>query len=59
MTLVTSLLEKWMEWSPAQLTNAAASLFMTGDIDGPLLLPLITTVILTALLLYLAASRKS
>ncbi|CAM5222569.1 ABC-2 type transport system permease protein OS=Ureibacillus acetophenoni OX=614649 GN=SAMN05877842_11045 PE=4 SV=1 [Ureibacillus acetophenoni] len=59
LTLVTSLLEKWMEWSPAQLTNAAASLFMTGDIDGPLLLPLITTVILTALLLYLAASRKS
>lgn len=59
LSLITSLLEKWMEWSPAQLTNAAASLFMTGDIEGPLLLPLITTAILTALLLYLASTRKS
>lgn len=59
LTLLTSLLEKWMEWSPAQLTNAAASLFISGDIEGPFLLPLITTVILTSLFLYLAASRKS
>ncbi|KGR79827.1 ABC transporter permease [Ureibacillus manganicus] len=59
LTLLTSLFEKYMEWSPAQLTNAAASLFISGKLEGPLMLPLITTVILTALILYLAATRKS
>ncbi|RUT33651.1 ABC transporter permease [Paenibacillus zeisoli] len=59
VTLLTSLLGKWMEWSPYQLTNAAATLFTAGRIEGPFLLPLITTVILTVLLLSLAATRKS
>ncbi|MBS4214264.1 ABC transporter permease [Neobacillus rhizophilus] len=59
LTLLTPLLKKWMEWSPAQLTNAAASLFTAGKIEGPFLIPLITTVILTALFLYLAGTRKS
>ena len=59
LSLLTSLLEKWMGWSPAQLTNAAVSLFTSGEIEGSLLLPLITTIILTAVFLYLAAGRKS
>ncbi|MNX11569.1 putative transmembrane protein YxlG [compost metagenome] len=59
LTILTSLLGKWMEWSPYQLTNAAATLFTAGKIEGPFLLPLVTSVILTAFFLYLAATRKS
>lgn len=59
LSLLTPLLKKWMEWSPSLLTDAATSIFTTGNVDGPFILPLTITVILTALFLYLAAIRKS
>ncbi|WP_042461827.1 ABC transporter permease [Neobacillus dielmonensis] len=54
LSLVTPLLEKWMKWSPAQLTGAASSLLTEGAAQGNVLLPLTITILLTALFLYLA-----
>lgn len=59
LSLLTSLLEKWMEWSPATLTSAASEIFINGKVEGPLYLPLTVTVLLVVTLLYLAASRSA
>jgi ABC-2 type transport system permease protein len=59
LSLVTSLLEKWMEWSPAMLTSAASEFLINGKVEGPLYLPLIVTGLLVLILLYLEASQAS
>lgn len=55
LSFSTSLFEKWMKWSPSQLANAASSLFREGKAEGTFLLPLLTTLALTTLLLYLGS----
>lgn len=58
LSLSTSLLGKWMEWSPAQLTTAASSYLVDRSVEGPLLLPLSITGLLVILFLFLACQRK-
>jgi ABC-2 type transport system permease protein len=57
LSLSTSLLDKWMEWSPAQLTAAASSYLVDGSVEGPLLLPLMITGLLVVLFLYLSTTN--
>lgn len=57
LSLSTSLLGKWMEWSPAQLTTAASSYLVDGSVEGPLLLPLAITGLLVVLFLYLSTTH--
>lgn len=57
LSLLTSLLDKWMEWSPAMLTSTATEVLAKGKVEGPLLLPMVITGLLIILFLTLAASR--
>jgi ABC-2 type transport system permease protein len=58
LSLSTSLLGKWMEWSPAQLTTAASSYLVDGSVEGPLLLPLTITGLLVVLFLFLSTQLQ-
>jgi ABC-2 type transport system permease protein len=57
LSLSTSLLGKWMDWSPAQLTTAASSYLVDGSVEGPLLLPLVITGVLVVLFLFLSTTN--
>lgn len=56
ISLLTSLLPKWMTWSPAILSNQAAQYAMGGNSSVTLFLPIIMTILLIAICNVLAVT---
>lgn len=62
LSALTSLLSKWMTWSPARLSTHASKLLLTGSPDKQFALSLTVSILLTVILLvssiYLFAKKE-